>query len=54
MGRGGDGITKYCFAILDWTNSSKGRRRRQYIASGATLKPNESVTLSKWNKQFNK
>ena len=53
-GRGGAGPEQYTFALLDWTNSSKGRRRRQYIASGAQLKSNEVVTQAKWNKQFSK
>ena len=51
IGRGG-GDEVCCVALLDWTNSSEGQRRRQYIASGGSLKPNEKVTQSKWNKQF--
>ena len=51
-GRGGGDKEEVCYAVLDWSNSSQGRRRRQFIASGAVLKTNEPVTQSKWNARF--
>ena len=52
IGRGGNGPCRYVFALLDWTNSGSGRRRRQYIASGAELSDNQVVTRARWERQF--
>ena len=54
IGRGGGDEEEYTWACLDWSNSSQGRRRRQFLASGASLKKNEAVTKKKWNSRFNK
>ena len=54
IGRGGGDEEEYTWGWLDWSNSSQGRRRRQFIASGASLKKNEAVTQKKWNSRFNK
>ena len=52
MGRGGYGSQYFCFALLDWTNSDKGRCRRHYIANGGVLNANQRLTQEMWITQF--
>lgn len=46
-GRGGAGASQYVYALLDWTNNTVGRRRRQYLQLGGD--PRARVTAPYWN-----
>jgi hypothetical protein len=52
MGRGGFGNKSFCFALLDWTSSESGRRRRHYIANGGIVDPGSQVTRQMWIDRF--
>ena len=44
IGRGGDGINRWVFALLDWTNTNSGRRRSTYRANGGVLGLRQPLT----------
>ena len=52
MGRGGFGSDNFSFALLDWTNSESGRRRRHYIANGGVVGATRPVTIEMWHQLF--
>lgn len=61
-GRGGAGLNRFCFALLDWTSSERRRRRtwthpdNQAIDGSATIVAQETGTLNnrlnraRWNR----
>ena len=52
IGRGGNGSSKFVFAILDHSDSRYKRRRSQYVAAGGTLIYGQRLTDTMWIQQF--
>ena len=52
ISRGGNGSSKFVFAILDHSDSRHKRRRSQYVAAGGTLVYGQRLTETMWIEQF--
>ena len=52
IGRGGNGSSKFVFAILDHSDSRHKRRRSQYITAGGSLVSGQRLTETMWVQQF--
>ena len=52
IGRGGNGESKFTFALLDWTSGGSNSRRTQYMAAGGDLDKNNRLTKHMWVAKF--
>ena len=52
IGRGGEGSSKFVFAIIDHSNSRNRQRRSQYVAGGGALESGQRLTEAMWINQF--